>query len=296
MSIIFTRITFWLALASLTGLVFFVQANSAVAPMPQPLSPPPEKPFPLGIGASGIIESLHENTSVGVPFAGLVKEVKVQVWKQVKLGEELFRLDDRDLLALLTTEQAELAMREAEMRRAERQYERLAKIGVGAAVAQEDLEKREDDLTVAKAAVAKAQASIQSRHQLLDRCIIRAPISGTILQVNLRAGEYATPGASTAPMVLGSIHDLQIRADVDEQLAPRVRSEAKAVAYRKGETTRPLTLNFLRIEPYIVPKKSLTGSSTERVDTRVLQVIFTFTNDETLKTYVGQQVDVFIEE
>ncbi len=50
----------------------------------------------------------------------------------------------------------------------------------------------------------------------------------------------------------------------------------------------------MRIEPYVVPKKSLTGDSTERVDTRVLQVIFSFTRGD-LPIFVGQQMDVFID-
>jgi hypothetical protein len=44
-----------------------------------------------------------------------------------------------------------------------------------------------------------------------------------------------------------------------------------------------------------VPKVSLTGSSTERVDTRVLQVIYSLTRPSDPPLYVGQQVDVFIE-
>jgi hypothetical protein len=52
-------------------------------------------------------------------------------------------------------------------------------------------------------------------------------------------------------------------------------------------------LQFVRFEPYVVPKKSLTGDSTERVDTRVLQVLYSF-NRDTLPLYVGQQMDVFI--
>jgi hypothetical protein len=75
-----------------------------------------------------------------------------------------------------------------------------------------------------------------------------------------------------------------------------VRNGARAVAYRKGATTDPIPLEFLRIEPYIVPRKSMTGASSERVDTRVLQVVFRFANCAGRKTYVGQQVDLFIEE
>jgi hypothetical protein len=50
----------------------------------------------------------------------------------------------------------------------------------------------------------------------------------------------------------------------------------------------------VRFEPFVVPKKSLTGDSTERVDTRVLQVIYRI-EDNKLPLFVGQQMDVFID-
>jgi len=43
-----------------------------------------------------------------------------------------------------------------------------------------------------------------------------------------------------------------------------------------------------------VPKVSLTGASTERVDTRVLQVIYAFERPQNRPVYVGQQVDLFV--
>jgi hypothetical protein len=48
----------------------------------------------------------------------------------------------------------------------------------------------------------------------------------------------------------------------------------------------------VRFEPYVIPKKNLTGDSTERVDTRVLQVIFGL--DSGAPVYAGQQLDVFV--
>jgi hypothetical protein len=80
---------------------------------------------------------------------------------------------------------------------------------------------------------------------------------------------------------------------VDEQNAPLVVKGAPAVAYLKGDTKNAIPLRFTRIEPFVVPKKSLTGDSTERVDTRVLQIIFEFDRPAT-PVYVGQQMDVFI--
>ena len=60
---------------------------------------------------------------------------------------------------------------------------------------------------------------------------------------------------------------MQIRADVDEENAPLVVPGEPAVAYLKGATRDPISLRFVRIEPYVIPKKSLTGDDTERVDT-----------------------------
>lgn len=96
--------------------------------------------------------------------------------------------------------------------------------------------------------------------------------------------------------MLGFIGEMQIRVEVDEQLAPRIRPGAKAMAYRKGATDEAIPLEFIRIEPFIIPKKNLTGESSERVDTRVLPVIFRLPANTAIKAYVGQQVDVYIEE
>ena len=87
---------------------------------------------------------------------------------------------------------------------------------------------------------------------------------------------------------------LHLRVDVDEQDAWRVESRAKAVAAVRGNPSQQTTLEFVRFEPYVLPKRSLTGGSTERVDTRVLQVIYRFQPDG-LPIHAGQQMDVFIE-
>ena len=75
----------------------------------------------------------------------------------------------------------------------------------------------------------------------------------------------------------------------------RVRPGAAATASVRGRASLKTPLHFEYIEPYVIPKKSLTGESTERVDTRVLQVIYSFKRG-TLPVYVGQQMDVFISE
>ena len=53
-------------------------------------------------------------------------------------------------------------------------------------------------------------------------------------------------------------------------------------------------MKFVRVEPFVIPKHSLTGESTERVDTRVLQVIYAIDTGGR-KLFAGQQLDVFID-
>lgn len=95
-------------------------------------------------------------------------------------------------------------------------------------------------------------------------------------------------------MLLGDTEQLQIRADVDEVNAPLVVPQAPAVASLKSRAEAQIPLTFIRIEPYVVPKRSLTGENTERVDTRVLQIIYRFERPS-FPVYAGQQVDVFIQ-
>jgi hypothetical protein len=129
----------------------------------------------------------------------------------------------------------------------------------------------------------------------IDRLSTRAPIAGVILQKKVRLGQYAQCGPLSEPlMILGSVSPLHVRADVDEHDAWRVREGAPAVASPRGNGSLRIPLQFVRFEPYVIPKKSLTGDSTERVDTRVLQVIYRV-QDQSAPLYVGQQMDVYIE-
>ena len=71
---------------------------------------------------------------------------------------------------------------------------------------------------------------------------------------------------------------------------------AAAVGLFRGDTQKEFALRFERLEPYVIPKRSLTGDAIERVDTRVLQVLYEIvTPAEPTTLFVGQQMDVFID-
>src|SRR5262245_29620743 len=211
------KATFYLALAGIG--VTAVMASRMSAPpheMTPPIEPSP-KPYEVSVAASGIIEALSENVSIGVPEAGLVTKVHVKVWDSIKEGQPLFTLDDRELKAQLIVNQANVTVAEATVRRLQDQLARLTSVNDSRAVSRDEVRTKEHDVAVAAAQLEAARAQLAQSKILLERLVVAAPRAGTILQVNLRAGEYASITPKNPAVVLGDVDRLQVRADVDEQ-------------------------------------------------------------------------------
>lgn len=157
----------------------------------------------------------------------------------------------------------------------------------------------EYELLVARAAVEQARAQQQQVETELNRLVVRALVSGEVLQVDVRPGEYVATPSTKALVVIGNVDQLHVRVDIDEYDIPRFRPGCPAKAMLKGQSKHEFPLSFVRVEPYVIPKKSLTGDNTERVDTRVLQVIYAIDPSsqpaDGRRLYVGQQVDAYIE-
>lgn len=305
---LFKRVSFYLAVAGIAGTILLVNQLRKVPPAPAPPTEPARSAFVNSVAGTGIIEATRENVKIGAPKGGLIQKICVQVGSKVKLGEPILQLDDRETRAQLLTMQTQLeAMRaswESEkvlMADAKDQFDRTESLAKQNVASVDERTRKQFALQSMEARVAKiaadikaAEAQVELAQTNLEILTVRAPRDGTILQVNVREGEYAGTTPTEPLMILGETDRLQIRTDVDEQNAPLVTPNEPAVAFLKGDTKSPIPLRFVRIEPYVVPKKSLTGDSTERVDTRVLQIIFEFDRPAT-PVYVGQQMDVFIQ-
>lgn len=152
------------------------------------------------------------------------------------------------------------------------------------------------DRETAAAALRSAEAQAKAARTELERLRVRAQVAGTVLQVNVRPGEFVGAPPGQALVVLGDVERLHVRVDLDEFDIPRFRPNLAATASLRGHAEIRFGLKFLRVEPYVIPKRSLTGDNTERVDTRVLQVLYEIPARPEAGLYVGQQVDVFLGE
>jgi len=153
----------------------------------------------------------------------------------------------------------------------------------------------EKDTAVYAAAAGQARSQVESTQINIERLVVRALVDGEVLQVHVRPGQYAGLVWNEPLIVLGDIRELHVRVDIDEQDLPYFAPGSPAVATLKGRPQVRFPLTYFDTEPYVIPKQSLTGSNTERVDTRVLQVLYSLPKKTSIPLHIGQQMDVYIE-
>jgi len=187
-----------------------------------------------------------------------------------------------------------------------------------AALAKMNLEvaTRQRDLTKAGAWVydirnqERQQNALQKAHvsasALLAKYTLVAANDGVVLSINTIVGAYVSPqGAYDSytqgfdPVVtLGTPQTaLHVRCYVDEILVPRLppASKIKAQMSVRGMSAK-VPLDYVRTQPLVSPKIQLSDQRQERVDVRVLPLIFKIENPAGLNLYPGELVDVFIGE
>jgi multidrug efflux pump subunit AcrA (membrane-fusion protein) len=137
---------------------------------------------------------------------------------------------------------------------------------------------------------------VKSLQTDLERSSVSSPIDATILRVTARPGQYAaaTVGTGDGLVTLGQLSPLHIRVDVDELDAWRFDRSGKAVAVLRGGKRVEFPIEYVRTVPVVIPKRTLTGDNAERIDTRVLQLIYRFT-DANPGVLPGQVLDVYVE-
>jgi len=187
-----------------------------------------------------------------------------------------------------------------------------------AAVAEANLivAKKQYDLTKAGAWMYDIQNQERQQHALakaytasralLGKYTLRASRDGIVLSINTMVGSYVSPQGSydaytqgpDPVIVLGSPpSSLHVRCYVDEILVPRLCPGPKMIAQMsiRGSDVK-IPLEFVRVQPYVSPKIELSDQRQERVDVRVLPVIFKIAKTSGTNLYPGELVDVYISE
>jgi multidrug resistance efflux pump len=122
--------------------------------------------------------------------------------------------------------------------------------------------------------VAAAEARRDQAKSQVERLVVRAPIAGEVLQVKYRAGEYVAVGGASDPLaVMGDTRRLRVRMDVDERDVAKVHPGAHAVTTLVAFPGRKVPGHVVEIGRRMGRKNVRTDDPTERIDTKILEVV-----------------------
>jgi HlyD family secretion protein len=281
--------------------VFWSQKKEPVPPIPYAA---PKSPYEHAIYGAGIVEASTENIAIGTPFTEVVTDIYCIEGNMVKAGDPLLKLDTRLLEAQRETAIWQLQVAIVNYENQKTQFSFYDRLTDKRAVSQQAYEAAYYAMVETEKQVKVAEAELHQVEVDIERSTVRAPVDGEILQVNVHIGEiYPTVSYNftqpyvnlqTALIMMGTVSPLQMRIDIDEEDAWRFQKGSAATAFVRGNPSIHFPMTFVRVEPYVIPKTSLTGEVIERIDTRVLQVLYRFEKGD-LPIYAGQLLDVYIE-
>ncbi len=158
----------------------------------------------------------------------------------------------------------------------------------------------EPDKLVLEAQLRQREAEVRSLELRMERLKVRAPRNGQILRRSIEAGESAPIDPARPAMILGDLKQLRVRAQVDEEdialLGPMLAGKTqRAIARTRGAIVVDVPLTLVRVEPFARAKMDISGANVERVDTRVVEVVFAVEGAVAVPVFPGQALDVFIE-
>ncbi len=303
------KIIFVLAFVGLlAGLVSAYLYGIEKKPQP-PAFTPASNPYSQGIYAIGIIESYQSsgaNVNIYPEVPGPITQIMVSEGAVVKRGAPLIRIDDAVQRATVEQQKAQIDLAVAGLRSSRDQMDKQqASYELDPrSVSKNDLDNVKNAVHVAEANIEVARKQYELARTLLSKYTVHAPADGTVLAINAGVGSYISAQGTydtysqgfNPVIVMGSAQTfIGVRCYIDEILISRLPGASQMRAQRaiRGTDVR-VPLEYVRVQHYVSPKIELSNQRTERVDVRVLPVIFRFDRPKDVNLYLGQLVDVYI--
>ncbi|GAB4352861.1 MAG: efflux RND transporter periplasmic adaptor subunit [Gammaproteobacteria bacterium] len=165
----------------------------AADPVPVSVKPLSELALYPRLEAPASVVSLNQSR-LSAEIRAAVLEIPVKVGDPVARGDLLVRLDCRDYELNLRQARAALEAAQAQRRLAEYRLQRARALAKSSNVSEELLVQREVELTALKADIRANEAQLSMAELNVERCEVRAPFSGVVVERPGQVGELAAPG------------------------------------------------------------------------------------------------------
>ena len=171
-------------------------AASTDQPLSVTVTPIADKSMSDGVSASGVLVS-REEAGVASELSGYrIAQVFVDEGDWVKKGQPLARLDDTLLRSQIDQQNANVTQQKVAGQRAQAEADRVKGLDNQGVLSQEQISERRLAAKSADAQVASAEAGLNDLKTRDGLMIIRAPVSGRVLERTARPGDTSSPGAT----------------------------------------------------------------------------------------------------
>jgi multidrug efflux system membrane fusion protein len=175
-----------------------------------------QKPAPVEISTVGRVQTLA-SVAVRSRIDGVISAVSVTDGQEVKAGDELFRIDDRQAQAALKQAQANLGKDQAQLVNAQRELARLTPLAAKNFTTKQDLDTASTTVATLQATIAADQAAIDAAKITLSYTIIRAPIAGRIGTIALKLGSSVRAADSTALVTINQLQPILVAYSISQE-------------------------------------------------------------------------------
>jgi multidrug efflux system membrane fusion protein len=255
-----------------------------------------QKAAPALLHTVGRVQTLA-SVAVRSRIDGVIASVGVTDGQEVKAGDELFRIDDREAQATLKLAQANLGKDQASLANAKRQVDRLTPLAAKNFTTKQDYDTATTAVETLQATILADQAAIDAAKVTLSYTVIRAPISGRIGTVALKLGNSVRAADSTALVQINQLQpvltafsvaqenmgELQramaagkvpVTAKIPDSTAPAQDGEVSYVENAIDPTTNTLSVKaqFPNTDEFLWPGQFVNITMTLRVDPNAIVV------------------------
>jgi multidrug efflux system membrane fusion protein len=191
-------------------------SRQAVRPVPVSVVAVEQKAAPVEIRTVGRVQTLA-SVAVRSRIDGVISKVSVTDGQEVKAGDELFRIDDREAQAALKLAQANLGKDQASLANAKRQVDRLTPLAAKNFTTRQDYDAATTLVATLQATIAADQAAIDAARVTLSYTVITAPISGRIGTVVQKLGNSVRSADSTALITINQLQPILVAFSIPQE-------------------------------------------------------------------------------
>ena len=142
-----------------------------------------------------------------------------------------------------------------------------------------------------EAALIAARADVTLAEVALDKTRIRAPIAGTVLQLNAKLGEQVAPTIEVPLVVMGDVSIVRVRAEVDEADVNKIKPGQRAFVKSSAFPSKEYEGKVVELAPSLALPRMGSRGARRPTDVEVMEVLLDL--DGGVPLIPGMRVDVF---